>query len=65
MGEAGGVDGALVGVDHQTGQTFYTALIPGQIKTTNKSPTCATQPMINIFVFCFGKIYNRAKYKVY
>lgn len=28
VGEAGRVDGALVGVDHQTGQTLYTVFIP-------------------------------------
>jgi len=32
LGEAGGVDGALVGVDHQAGQTLHAALIPVQGK---------------------------------
>lgn len=30
MGEAGRVDGALVGVDHQAGETLHRALIPEQ-----------------------------------
>lgn len=34
MGEAGRVDGALVGVDHQAGETLHRALIPEQL---NKS----------------------------
>lgn len=37
VGEAGRVDGALVGVDHKTRQALYTALIPGQKNETQKS----------------------------
>lgn len=39
MGEAGGVDGALVGVDHQAGETLDGALVPEQRNKTKTTKT--------------------------